>query len=95
MERIQITRSNLVCYPATVFRGIARKSIIWHYWFGNLFRDRIWRRWVLRSRESDDGRPSYSSSLLLKVWLYGYMTKNRSNRGLGTWHAWIRSECYG
>jgi len=33
-------------------------------------------------RKSDDGRPSYSSSLLLKVWLYGYMTKNRSNRGL-------------
>ena len=33
-------------------------------------------------RKSDDGRPSYSSSLLLKVWLYGYMTKNRSNRAL-------------
>jgi transposase len=30
----------------------------------------------------EDGRPSYGSSLQLKVWLYGYMTKNRSSRGL-------------
>jgi transposase len=33
-------------------------------------------------RTAEEGRPSYSSSLLLKVWLYGYMTKNRSSRGL-------------
>jgi len=33
-------------------------------------------------RTEEDGRPSYSSNLLLKVWLYGYMTKTRSSRGL-------------
>jgi transposase len=35
-----------------------------------------------KTRNGEDGRPSYSSSLQLKVWLYGYMTKNRSSRGL-------------
>jgi len=35
-----------------------------------------------KGRVSEDGRPSYSSSLQLKVWLYGYMTKNRYSRGL-------------
>jgi transposase len=33
-------------------------------------------------RGEEEGRPSYSRKLLLKVWLYGYMTKNRSCRGL-------------
>jgi transposase len=33
-------------------------------------------------RTVEDGRPSYSANLQLKVWLYGYMTKNRSSRGL-------------
>jgi transposase len=31
---------------------------------------------------AEDGRPPYSASLQLKVWLYGYMTKNRVTRGL-------------
>jgi transposase len=31
---------------------------------------------------AEEGRPRYSANLLLKVWLYGYMTKNRSCRGL-------------
>jgi len=35
-----------------------------------------------KTRNSEDGRPGYSSNLQLKVWLYGYMTKNRSSRGL-------------
>jgi len=35
-----------------------------------------------RMRTADKGRPNYSSSLLLKVWLYGYLSKVRSNRGL-------------
>lgn len=30
----------------------------------------------------EEGRPRYSARLLLKVWLYGYMTKNRSLRAL-------------
>ena len=30
----------------------------------------------------EEGRPSYGANLLLKTWLYGYMTKNRSSRGL-------------
>ena len=29
-----------------------------------------------RIRESRMGRPNYSSDLLLKVWVYGYLTKN-------------------
>ncbi len=35
-----------------------------------------------RIRESRMGRPNYSSDLLLKVWVYGYLTKNLSTRGL-------------
>src|SRR3954470_17136884 len=35
-----------------------------------------------KTRKSEDGRPSYSLGLQLKVWLYGYMTKNRTCRGL-------------
>ena len=35
-----------------------------------------------KTRNGEDGRPRYSSNLQLKVWLYGYMTKNRSSRGL-------------
>jgi transposase len=33
-------------------------------------------------RDSDNGRPNYSANLLLKIWLYGYVSKIRSNRGL-------------
>lgn len=35
-----------------------------------------------KTRTVEDGRPSYSGGLLLKVWLYGYMNRNRSCRGL-------------
>jgi len=35
-----------------------------------------------KSRKSEEGRPNYSSNLLLKVWLYGYFEKTYSSRAL-------------
>jgi transposase len=35
-----------------------------------------------KARTGDDGRPNYSANLLLKVWLYGYVTKIRTTRAL-------------
>jgi transposase len=35
-----------------------------------------------KTRKAEEGRPSYSAKLLLKVWLYGYVDGNRSCRGL-------------
>jgi transposase len=35
-----------------------------------------------KTRTAEDGRPNYSSNLLLKIWLYGYVTKMRTTRGL-------------
>ena len=35
-----------------------------------------------KRRTAEDGRPNYSSNMLLKVWLYGYVSKNRTTRGL-------------
>jgi transposase len=35
-----------------------------------------------KMRTAEEGRPNYSSNLLLKVWLYGYVSKVRHTRGL-------------
>ena len=35
-----------------------------------------------RVRIAEDGRPNYSANVQLKIWLYGYVTKNRTTRGL-------------
>ena len=35
-----------------------------------------------KQREAEEGRPNYAAELLLKVWLYGYLMKLRTSRGL-------------
>jgi transposase len=40
------------------------------------------RELCFKERESEEGRPNYSNSLLLKIWLYGYYFKHKSSREL-------------
>jgi transposase len=35
-----------------------------------------------KTRTAEEGRPNYSANLLAKAWLYGYMSKIRSTRGV-------------
>ncbi len=35
-----------------------------------------------KTRTAEEGRPNYSANVLLKIWLYGYVSKNRTTRGL-------------
>ncbi|HHX45358.1 MAG TPA: transposase [Chloroflexi bacterium] len=41
-----------------------------------------WREWDMRGAGDPLGAPSYHPQLLLGVWLYGFMTRTRSSRGL-------------
>ena len=40
------------------------------------------KRLGFRMSEGTDGRPHYAPKLLLSIWLYGWMTRTRSSRGL-------------
>ena len=39
-------------------------------------------RMGFRVRIAEDGRPNFSSNMQLKIWLYGYVRRNRTTRGL-------------
>lgn len=41
-----------------------------------------WREWDMSGEGDPLGAPSYHPQLLLGVWLYGFMTRTRSSRGL-------------